>query len=199
MSASDPDLDYVTQLIEQDLSLSYKLLKLINSPAYRPVKKIKSIKQAVVRVGCNELEKWLYILAIRGHVSNQNDRSRELSMNSLTRAKMCELIALRIHNKRKAPSFFLTGMFSLMDALLGMKMEKVLSSIPLQKDICEALKGKSNEMKNTLELSISIEKGEWENVDSWCKTNNIDDFLAFHCYNEALRWSQYLMKTESAY
>ena len=195
LSSGEPNLDYITQLIEQDLSLSYKLLKLINSPAFRPKSKINSIKQAIIRLGLNELQKWLYILAIRGNISVKSEWSTEIFNNSLTRAKMCELIALHKNKRKESSSYFLTGMFSLMDTLLGMEMDEVLKLMPLQEDICEALKGHPNQLKNSLDLGISIEKGEWEDFNFWCKKIQIDDNTALQCYYEAFKWSSNLMKT----
>lgn len=51
LSNEEPSLDRITELIERDISLSYKLLKLINSPAYRPKQKINSIRHAMVLLG----------------------------------------------------------------------------------------------------------------------------------------------------
>ena len=189
LSADEPNLDYITELIEQDLSLSYKLLKLINSPAFRPVSKIKSIRQAIVYLGLKELKKWLYILSIRGTMTKKSEWTKEILNNSLTRAKMCELIALEKNKRLEASSFFLTGMFSLMDTLLSINMDEILNLMPLGEDICEALRGNSNQMKNALDLSISIEKGEWEEVNFWCKKLLIEDEIALRCYIEALKWS----------
>ncbi|MFJ7724755.1 EAL and HDOD domain-containing protein [Neobacillus sp. NPDC097160] len=194
LSISEPDLDYITQLIEQDLSLSYKLLKLINSPAFRPKSKINSIRQALIRLGLNELKKWLYILAIRGNITGKSEWSREIFNNSLTRAKMCELIALHKNLRKESSSYFLTGMFSLMDVLLGMEMDEVLRVMPLQENICEALKGNSNQLKDSLDLGISIEKGNWNDVSSCCEKLQIEDEIALQCYNEAFKWTSNLMK-----
>ncbi|MDF2857785.1 MAG: metal dependent hydrolase, partial [Neobacillus sp.] len=93
LSTSEPDLNFITQIIEQDVSLSFKLIKLINSPAYHPKSKINSIKQAIIRLGFNELRKWIYILLIRGNLMGKSEWDKEMFTNSLIRAKMCELIA----------------------------------------------------------------------------------------------------------
>jgi EAL and modified HD-GYP domain-containing signal transduction protein len=193
LSHSEPDLDLITRLIEQDLSLTYKLLKLSNSPAYGSISKINSIRQAIVRLGLNELKRWLYILSLRGTTPRKNEWSRELFNNSLIRAKVCELISLRKSNRKESSAYFLTGLFSLMDALLGMEMEKILQLIPLQDDICEALLGKANQMKNTLDLITSIERGAWEDVSLWCKKLQIQDDIALDCYHKAFIWAKNLM------
>ncbi|WP_043932169.1 EAL and HDOD domain-containing protein [Bacillus sp. EB01] len=194
LSSKDPNLDSITELIEQDLSLSYKLLKLINSPKYLPTNKINSIKQAIVRLGFNELTKWLWILAIRSTLTNKSEWSKEIFINSLIRARMCELIALHKQKRRDAPSFFLTGMFSLMDSLLGMEMDKVLKLMPLQENINQALIGQSNLLKEILDFVTSIEKGNWEEVSTWYQKLQIEDRIALGYYNEALKWANHIMK-----
>ncbi|MBS4196195.1 EAL and HDOD domain-containing protein [Lederbergia citri] len=193
LSDEEPDLIQITELIERDLSLSYKLLKLINSPAFRSATKINSIRQAIVRLGLTELKKWLYILSIRGNVTGNSEWSKEMFFNSLVRAKMCERIAIHRYKHKEAPSYFLTGMFSLMDVLLCLNMEEILLSMPLQEDICEALKGHSNQMKDTLDLIISIEKGDWEGFGICCEKLNIEDSIAHNSYYEAFTWAQQLM------
>ncbi len=194
LAEGEPDLDFITKLIEQDLSLSYKLLKLINSPAFRPKSKISSIRQAVVRLGFNELKKWLYILSLRGTMSGKSEWSREMFNNSLIRAKMCELLALHKNKQKESSSYFLTGLFSLMDVLLGMEMNQILTLMPLQEDICEALKGKSNQMKNALDLSIIFERGVWEDIGILCNKLKISEKIALKCYYEAFKWANELMK-----
>ena len=193
LSDDDPDLNEITWLIEQDLSLSYKLLKLVNSPAFRTINKINSIKQAVVRIGLKELKKWLYLLSIRGNVSENSDWTREILNKSLTRAKMCESMAKRKFKQKESSSYFLTGMFSLMDTLLGMDMDHILKLMPLAANICEALKGKSNQLKELLNLCVSIETGDWQDFDYWCGRLKIEDSFALSLYNEAFKWSKSIM------
>jgi c-di-GMP-related signal transduction protein len=190
---NEPDIGTISRLIEQDLSLSYKLLKLMNSSALRPVSKINSIRQAIVRLGFKELIKWLYILSLRGNPNEKSEWSKELFYTSLLRARMCELLTHHINKAKESSSYFLTGMFSIVDALLGMKMEVILEVIPLQEDICEALKGAPNFMKTTLDLTLSIEKGVWEDVKVNCNQLLITEEVALTCYNEAFNWAIELM------
>lgn len=189
LSQNEPSINDITQIIEQDLSLSYKLLKLINTMAYRQKNKINSIRQAIVFLGIEELRKWIYVLSIRENAFLENDRYREITQLSLIRARMCEQIAIHMNRPKQASAYFMTGMFSLMDALLGKKMDEVLCFLPLQEDISEALKGNANELKDALELSISIEKGDWAAVNKWCYLLGISEEIVFHNYNEALKWS----------
>ncbi|MGG3805556.1 EAL and HDOD domain-containing protein [Metabacillus fastidiosus] len=194
LSNIEPDVDYITKLIEQDLSLSYKLLKLINSPAFRPENKINSIRHAVVLLGFTEIKKWIYILLVRGMPGAKNEWYEEIMNISLIRAKMCEYIAIHKNQQNKASSYFMTGMFSLMDTLLGATMEEILSSLPLQEDICDALKGRSNIMRDILDLTISIEQGEWERMIFYSEKLDIKDEVILELYNKSINWSSDLTK-----
>lgn len=198
LSTNEPNLNYITQLIEQDLSLSYKLLKLINSAAFRPVSKIKSIKQAVVRLGYNELIKWLYILSLRGDTIQNSEWTREMFNTSLLRAKASELIATSCKGETDSSPYFLTGLFSLMDVLLGMEMTQVLNVIPLQEDIYEALIGVPNHLRDLLNLTQAIEKGLWEQVTTYCQAIQLNEEHVLRCYNEAFDWAFNIIKTDAS-
>jgi c-di-GMP-related signal transduction protein len=193
LAAEDPNIDIITQLIERDVSLSYKLLKLINSPAYRPKQKINSIKQAIVLLGLRELKKWIYILAVRESRVKKKESSEEMIRNSLTRARMCEEIERIRSQANPSPSYFMTGMLSLMDSILGMSMETVLLDLPLDEEICDALNGKENSLKEVLYLVLAVEKAEWTKISCKCQELNIDERELFKVYAESLNWSHSLI------
>lgn len=194
LSQDEPNIDIITGTIEQDLSFSYKLLKLVNSPAYRPKHKINSIRQAIVLLGLLEIKKWIYVLAFREQTKGKNDLSNELISLSLTRAKMSEYYAFQINKRAEASSYFMTGMFSLIDIILGLPLDKVLSELPLQDHISDALKGAPNPMKDALDLCMDIENGDWESVTNKCKELEIDEIKFLQYYHQAINWSNEIMK-----
>ena len=65
LSQFEPNINRITEIIEADLSLSYKLLKLINSPIIGRVYKIKLIKQVYYFIGLKDLIKWIFLLSFR--------------------------------------------------------------------------------------------------------------------------------------
>lgn len=196
LTKTEPDVQTISKLIEQDLSLSYKLLKLINSPAYRPKLKISSIKQAVVLLGLTEIEKWISILAVREASGKRDDFAKELISISLTRAKCCEQLSIYLKKAIPAASAFITGLYSLMDALLKMPMEKVLSELPLDDRICDALKGVENDLKSLLDLTIFVEKGDWNRIREICENLSINEGDVLGSYQNALSWSTHVMLFE---
>ncbi|MBS4173170.1 HDOD domain-containing protein [Bacillus sp. FJAT-49736] len=196
LSDIDPSIDQIAKLIEQDLSLSYKLLKLINSPAYRPKHKIHSIRQAIILLGLIEIKRWLYVLAIRENTGYQFQLPNELVKLCLTRAKMCEMISKSQYTFLPSASYFLVGMFSLMDTILSTPMESILQRLPLGDEITDALIGKDNRMREILDITVAIEKADWEKVDLMSKSVGLTEQQLFSIYKEACNWSEVVLSED---
>ena len=126
----DPDVDMreLEELIRQDVSLSYRLLRMVNSAYYALDTKVESIRHALVILGLKQIRSWLTILAM----SEVNDRSTTLMTTALIRGKMCELLASASGNKQE-DRFFTVGLLSILDAIMDLPMEKVLESLPLNR------------------------------------------------------------------
>jgi c-di-GMP-related signal transduction protein len=196
LEMSEPSIDVISGLIEQDLSLSYKLLKLINSPAYRPKHKIHSIRQAIVLLGLMEIKRWIYVLAVREQAVSREKMENEVITLCLTRAKMCELAAKKMNGPVNTSSYFLTGLFSLMDTILGVPMKRILDDLPLNDEICNALIGRTNELKDMLELVISVEKAEWTALDERMDMLNLTEQDISESYQQACLWAEELLIQE---
>ncbi|QQZ11126.1 EAL and HDOD domain-containing protein [Heyndrickxia vini] len=196
LSYEDVSFESVSQIIEQDLSLSYKLLKLINSPAYRPKHKIHSIPQAIILLGLIEIKRWIYVLAVRENAGWRQQLSDEIKTLCLTRAKCCEIIAEKYIGRGQSPSYFLLGLFSLMDTILSIPMETILDNLPLEDTIYNALCGEENEMRVVLELVIAIEKGEWDLMDRLLNKSGIDSSKLPSIYQQALQWSMNVLNED---
>ncbi|MEC1469877.1 HDOD domain-containing protein [Bacillus haynesii] len=189
LSKDQPDIENVTNIIERDLSLSYQLLKLLNSPANRPIQKIKSIRQAIVLLGFKEIKRWIFILSFKDLTKKQNSSKNEVVKISLIRAKLCELLAKKT-NRPQPASYMLTGMFSFIDTLLHKELTEVISELPLTDEVGQALLGKENDYRKILRLAKSIERNEWEDT---AETKGLTKDEAYQCYLEAVDWCQKLL------
>ncbi|BCB04361.1 EAL and HDOD domain-containing protein [Bacillus sp. KH172YL63] len=196
LEMTEPNIEMISQMIEQDLSLSYKLLKLINSPAYRPKHKIHSIRQAIVLLGLVEIKRWIYILAVREQVGKRKQLENEVITLCLMRAKMCELLAEKRNLSSMKSSYFLTGMFSLMDTILSMPIEKILNELPLYDDICAALTGAPGELKEILDLVKAIEKADWTAMDTKMSRLKLRKWDVMESYQIACKWTEELLTQE---
>ncbi len=196
LSSIEPRVSVIAAIIEKDLSLSYKLLKLINSPAFRPKYKIHSISQAIILLGLIEIQKWIYVLAVRESAYLDGPMKNEIIKLCMTRAKMSELISLEMMPDFPASASFLTGMFSLMDTILSLPMNEILSELPLHEEISDALKGKVNKHRVLLDFVIAFEKGEWRKVQDMSDELNISSDFLTSVFNSACGFSETVLTLE---
>ncbi len=123
---SKSEINEVEDVISSDLTLSYKLLKLINSAFFNLTTDVDSIKRAVVFLGRKKLISWASLLAL----SSVGDQPASLIKLGMVRAKVCELIALRFKLKDE-DQFFTAGMFSALDILMERPIETLIEPLPL--------------------------------------------------------------------
>lgn len=164
------NVDHLEQIIKRDVSLSYKLLKFINSSAFGFKSKISSIRQALTLLGPQELKKWVSLM-ILGHIGEE--KPHELIVQSYVRATFAEAIAQEISLGSKASDAFLMGLFSLIDAVLDWPLEKVCMELPFSEDIKQALQGKQNLYGDILDLIVCYEKGGWVDLSILAKKLNL--------------------------
>ncbi|MFZ3589856.1 EAL and HDOD domain-containing protein [Bacillus sp. DJP31] len=184
----DPNIENITSLVERDLALSYKLLKLINSAGFQLRSKITSIKQAIVLLGLTEVKKWIFIISLS---SLNKEVSIQVIQLCLTRAKMGELLAE--HVKQNSSELFLLGMFSLIDTLLHRPMEIALEELPFSTEIKDALIGSDNVFGDSLLLMKSLETGDWLLFSELCQKLQITEEVGMDCYSKAIEWSTYIV------
>lgn len=187
LNQPDPDIGKITSFIEHDLSLSFKLLKLVNSPANDLRKEISSIKQAIVMLGLRELKKWLYVIALRDSIEN-GARTSSLIEISMVRAKLCELFA-KATGQKNAEEFFLTGMFSLIDVILKRPLASILSAMPLSKRVAATIAGQETEMTNHYLLAIAVEQMDVALIETLTEKLGLSKSKLQQAYNDAQLWA----------
>lgn len=185
----EPDINEITEIIEREFSLTYKLLKIVNSKAYQMRNSISSIKQAIMILGLSELRKLVMVLAC---TTNQS-KDKEVVKLSLCRAKFFESIAKM--KRDNTSEYFLFGLFSLIDTILERPMENILSDLPLTLTIKEALQGKEGKLNTTLNLLYSLERGNSGDTEQLCVLLELSEQKVFKVYWEAIDWSDSLFAT----
>lgn len=185
-----PNIDEIANLIMRDMSLSYKLLRFINTLAFQVPKRISSIKQAIVIIGLQETKKWVMLLALHEMGEGQGKgRVKALVDYSLMRAKMCELLA-KHEGKKNAEEYFLAGMFSLVNVIMKRDWDDILEHIPLSDLVACTLKGEQTEITLSLQLTEAIERFNWERLEQLAEEFGIDNSKLSAYSLEAHRWAQ---------
>ncbi|MBU2550704.1 MAG: HDOD domain-containing protein [Proteobacteria bacterium] len=189
INSPEVDFDKLAELIQTEVSISYKLLKYINSAAFGLREKIVSIKQALALLGENEVRKWASLLTLHGMAS---DKPAELVISSLIRAKFCEQLAPLMGMRNRASDFFMMGLFSMLDAIVDRPLKEILDELPVSDDIKTGLLGGRNKMRVVYETMLAFEKGRWEAVAKLAAALRVDEKQLPKAYIEAVEWSKHL-------
>ena len=176
----------IHDVIKHDVSLSYRLMKYINSASFGLKQTIESIEQALALLGLNNIRRWLSVLALA--TLGQNKTS-ELLKTALIRAYILEKIAEQ-RNEKEVGDDFLLGMFSILDALLDVDMKQALQDLHLPTGVREGLLDSSTSMGQKLTMCKALEQGNWGDVEKWTLSGKrIEITCVTRIYIEAIAWS----------
>lgn len=148
------DVKDIETALKHDVALSYKLLRYINSAGFGLSCEIQSFRHAVTILGYDKLNKWLSLLLA---TASKDPMAPALMYTALTRARLMELLAPGLVDRSEYDNLFITGAFSLLDALLGVEMEQALEAMHLPEPICDALLGNGGLYGPFLDLAIACE------------------------------------------
>lgn len=184
------DFDHIEGLFKKDVSLSYKLLKFINSANFSFRTEINSIKQALIMLGKKGISKWLSLVALKGIGEDKPD---ELLVTAICRAIFCELIASKVGLANQRSDLFLMGMFSLIDAFLDQPLSTILTELPISKEIKNALLGEQSLFQAVYQLVLFYEKGDWENLHEMTVQLGLDEAEVIGFYIESLEMANRML------
>jgi EAL and modified HD-GYP domain-containing signal transduction protein len=178
---TDLDFDELEAILAQDVSLSYKLLRYINSAMFTLRREVDSIKDAVVLLGLNNVRQWLSLILMSKMVERKPD---ELIVTALVRGKMCELLAARIYPEIKS-QMFIVGLFSILDALMDTPMIELLDTVILNADIKMALLDKIGKHGEIYKIVLDYEHFDLDQLmNGVLSSEELVD-----CYIEAVEWA----------
>ncbi|MDF0605089.1 HDOD domain-containing protein [Neisseriaceae bacterium TC5R-5] len=185
-----------SQEIENQFKLDsvvlFKLLRFINSPIHALSRKVQTIEDTLLLLGRETLFKWLSMLLF---TSRKDDGAAiALLEKSLIRAHFLEKLGHYRSNKVESEHLFLTGMFSLLDVLLGVPFPTVLDPLALAPPICEAVIENKGLFAPHLALSIAYEQGDDAEVTKLVRVLNFDLELVNHYYMDAVIWAQEILR-----
>jgi EAL and modified HD-GYP domain-containing signal transduction protein len=146
----------VEQMISQDLSMSYRVLRCINSSFYNLSQKVDSIRQALVLLGMDNLRQLCCLAALQ----QLENRPPSLFVTAMARAHMCEQLA-RLAGQTPTAPYFITGLFSMLDVLMGMPMAKIVDELPLVPAVENALVAGEGDAGAALACAKAYESATW--------------------------------------
>ncbi len=181
----DADFTALSGIVMRDVSLSYKLLRLVNSSAFGLLSKVESVRQALVILGLEELRKWISLIIMRGLAGDKPD---ELIRISLIRAKMFESLGKMLSWQGSEDSLFLMGLFSCLDVLMDRPLAELLDGISIPESVKVALLLREGVFGFLFTLVLRYEEGNWPEVARYAGMIGMDDREITPTYLEAVAW-----------
>jgi len=184
VSRPEIDMRELEHMLKQEASISYRLLRYLNSPLFGFALEIKSIRHAMAVMGERELRRWVRLVVTVGAAEQ---KCSELVLMGLARARFCELLPDRLHSNT---DLFLMGLLSIMDAILEVSMDVLLEQLPVDRETKATLLGQNSSLRPLYQLMLAQESGEWPQSSALAKQLNLPDGEVASNWWRALQWAQ---------
>jgi len=184
-----PEIDFprMAKTVQSEVSLSYKLLKLINSAAFGLRHKVSNIVQALSLLGEREVRAWVSLLSVSAMAS---DKPTELVVNSLIRGRFCEKAAGLIGEQAQSSELFLMGLFSQLDAILDRPLAELLDEIQVSATLRKALLDEEGKSSQLLALCVTLERGYWDQLSTLAASLQLEEMALSEIYLDSVKWAQ---------
>ena len=189
MQYTDLNFAEITKIISEDVALSYKLLRYANSALFAGCGEIRSIGQALARLGEDVVRHWAALAALP---LMAKDKPGELVTHSLVRARFCERL-MQLSSAQSQGLGFLMGLFSLLDALIDVPLEEALQKAGITGPIREVLLGaapQDDPLNNIYNLVRQYEATDWKGVAMTAAKLRIPPSGVSEAYAESTLWAQ---------
>jgi len=178
----DPNvkLEEIERIISSDVGLSYRILRIINSAYYHLPREVQSVQQAIALLGLKFTRTWVSLIVL----ADVGDAPVEVVTAAAIRAKMCERLA-QITGHDRADAYYISGLFSMLDAVLDRPLDEIVDVLPLTRDIKQALTSRAGSIGAALTCVVAHEQAKWDQLGF----EGLDDRVIQQAYMEALAWA----------
>ena len=186
----DADTPELEEIFRQEPKLAYGLLRLVNSAAMAPRSPITSFGQAIQLLGRRQLQRWLQLLVYAD--ASHGSHASPLLLYAATRGRLMELLIEHVPAasaaEKQADAAFMTGTFSLLDALLNLSMPEILSQLPLPTPIHNALASRSGPLGELLGAIVAAGQRQYAAADDAFARLGISRDTLATAQADALAW-----------
>ena len=155
-----------------------KIILLVNSSLFSFVREVSDVQDAVIMLGLDAVKRWAMILLL----VSESEQPVEIFRTLLCRAKTLEIYAEEMSENRPN-DYFSLGLFSGIDAVLGIDMNSLVDVLPMNNDLKAALTKNKGYMGQILSSLKAIERGD--SSSTMLSLNN--------AYWRGVSWSDELM------
>ncbi|SHF45987.1 EAL and HDOD domain-containing protein [Vibrio gazogenes] len=183
-----PEVDFerVEEILSQDVTLSYKLLRFVNALSDRLCVSISSFRQALIYLGQDRLKSFVS-LTVASYIAV--DKPKELYRLSLQRAHFCQLMSSHdVFHELKGQAFMI-GLFSVLDAILDVSIDDLMEQLPLPEVAKEALAKRKGVFGDLLTIQEHFERGDWHGIETESVKIGLSVEEVSQSLHDALCWS----------
>ena len=191
-TAPEFDIKKLALNIKHEPSLTFRLLRYLNSAAFGLNSEIHSVAHALSLLGERELRKWIAVVSIGVLADGKPD---ELMIVPLVRGRFCELLAPLAGMPGHASDLFLMGLLSVMDAILDQPLDSVLAQLPVRAEIKDGLQARAGSYWQLLEIATAHERADWEKVSALVSETGMNEEKVSSLYVSAVDWSTALRRS----
>lgn len=182
--------DEIEELLKKDAGLAFNLMRLINSSGFGLTREITSFRQAVMLLGLKKLFRWAALLLT---TSRGSGMPSSLGQTAVVRGRLMELLALESKmDQDDADQAFVAGIFSLLDAMLGMPMKEALSLLHVPETVEEALLQRTGVLGNLLSLAQACESNDDDAFDRAAAALQLSSAQINGAHLQALAWADHI-------
>ncbi|MEO8248384.1 MAG: HDOD domain-containing protein [Burkholderiales bacterium] len=187
----EAEVSAIEELLKKDPTLSFKLLRFINSCGFGLRAEITSFRHAVMILGLNQLFRWATLLMTS---SMPGGAAPAAGTAAVVRGRLMELLAAELLNKEDCDNAFVAGVFSLVDTLVGMPLATVLDSVDLPEVVANALLNNEGDLAPFLALAKACESGDEATFAKAAGELQLSNHQVNWAHLQALAWADQLQQ-----
>jgi len=169
------------EVVRSEPAMAYQLLQIAGVGADNGFRRpVRSIREALVLLGWRHLQSWITFLIETRRGSTTDGEA----ITTLTRARMCELLAQRSCPEQSDVAFA-AGMLSAFDLLLEMPLDDVLAALPLDEALRDAVARRDTPVGRIVAVVVDCELGRSASAS---RAGFSDETLSATAI-DALRWA----------
>lgn len=190
MLQRDADVDEIAPLLKRDPSLSFNLLRMINSAASGLSFEVTSLQHAMMLMGQKRLFRWAASLMA---MARPEGSAPALAHSAMMRGRLMELLAAELLPPEDGDAAFVCGVFSLLDALLDMPMAAALDSLALPEAVADALLRGTGLLAPFLALTKACEADDEAEFARAAEALHLSNHQVNWAHLQALAWAEELV------
>jgi c-di-GMP-related signal transduction protein len=177
----------IEDVLKRDPTLSFNLLRFINSAGFGLKHEITSFRHAVMMLGLKKLFRWAALLLT---TSQGAESSPAVANLAVVRGRLMELLAAESLDPEECDNAFVVGVFSLLETMLGMPLGQAIEAIALPDTVIDALLHNKGTLAPYLELTKACENADDALFAKTISTLNLSSQQVNWAHLQALSWAE---------